>query len=82
MRLHEGHRMTLRVVAAFLAYAVYRLVEPRDLAAGIFFAAGTLVILWAVVDRITLTEPGRRMWSAGVALLGLGLFAAGAVALF
>ncbi|HVF53223.1 MAG TPA: hypothetical protein VNC78_06395 [Actinomycetota bacterium] len=69
----------MRVAAVLVAYLVYRVVETKSFGAGLFAGFGSLILLWAAVDRLTLWPDEREgLMEVGLVILGIGLSAVGA----
>ncbi|MFN2389055.1 MAG: hypothetical protein ABR575_05545 [Actinomycetota bacterium] len=75
--LPERLRMPLRIGAVGFGYLVYRLLLP-PVAAGIFAGAGSVIVAWSVIDRLTLWRRDREgLLQVGASVLGIGLIALG-----
>ena len=67
----------------FLGYFAYRWVDDPRLFPGAFVGFGTVLVLWAVIDEVTLAKRQRlSMMQVGSAILGLVLVALGAYLAF
>jgi hypothetical protein len=72
-------RVPLRIAAVFAGYLLYRWVGDARVVPGIMVAAGAILIVWAIVDELTLIRKQRLgLLQVGSAVLGLGLLGLGA----
>lgn len=70
----------MRVLAVALAYLVYRLPGDDGLPAGISLGLGTLLILFIVVDQVTLRRRERfEMMQVATLIAGVGAIILGLV---
>ncbi len=79
-RLTDKQLLIVRFVAILLSYGVYRLLEPRGVIAAIFVGAGTLMVVYNLIDRLALPARDRSELMEigsillGGSLLGLGVY--------
>jgi hypothetical protein len=77
------YRIPLRVSAVFGAYVIFRFVGDERVVPALLFAAGFVLVMWAIADQLTLAAHQRLgLLQAGSALLGVGLAIAAAIQLF
>ena len=76
--IEEKHRIPLRVAAIVASYALYFYISREQTPPAVFIGLGTLLVLFALIDRWTLWRRDRSgLMQVGMTVLGLGLAALG-----
>lgn len=74
----EKYRMPLRIGAVFLGYGIYLVLEDEKIVGPAFVGVGSIIFLWALIDRYTTWRRDRSgLMQVGSTLLGVALIGIG-----